>query len=125
MVNSIQECRRRWQPCESTQTCRKRRYSIGSRWTAGNKERVRVVCDGREIAAVIPLEDLELLEELEDRLDVLEALDAIAEAKREGGPSLARVQETIRSLTKSYGIPNPHPANGSTPDFIPAYSTNQ
>ena len=52
---------------------------------ASKKERVRVVSHGKEIAAVIPLEDLELLEDLEDRLDVLEALDAIAEAKKSGG----------------------------------------
>lgn len=30
----------------------------------GNKERVKVVCRGREIAAVIPLEDLELPEDI-------------------------------------------------------------
>ncbi len=70
---------------ESTQTCARDDIQSALDRAAGNKERVRVVCDGREIAAVIPLEDLELLEELEDRLDVLEALDAIAEAKREGG----------------------------------------
>jgi len=49
------------------------------------KERVKIVRSGREVAAVIPIEDLELLEELEDRLDLLEALDALEEAKREGG----------------------------------------
>ena len=53
---------------------------------ASNKERVKVVCGGKEIAAVIPLEEAwSYLEELEDRLDVLEALEAIAEAKQEGG----------------------------------------
>lgn len=70
---------------ESTQTCERDDIQSALDRAAGNKERVKVVCDGREIAAVIPLEDLELLEELEDRLDVLEALDAIAEAERDGG----------------------------------------
>jgi PHD/YefM family antitoxin component YafN of YafNO toxin-antitoxin module len=70
---------------ESSETCARDDIQSALDRAAGNKERVKVVCDGREIAAVIPLEDLELLEELEDRLDVLGALDAIAEAKREGG----------------------------------------
>ena len=48
---------------------------------ASNKERVKVVCSGKEIAAVVPLEDLELLEEIEDRLDLLEPLESITEAK--------------------------------------------
>lgn len=70
---------------ESIETCERDDIQSALDRAASNKERVKVVCGGREIAAVIPLEDLELLEELEDRLDVLEALDAIAEAKREGG----------------------------------------
>ncbi len=70
---------------ESIQTCARDDVQSALDRAAGNKERVRVVSDGREIAAVIPLEDLELLEELEDRLDVLEAREAIAEAEREGG----------------------------------------
>jgi prevent-host-death family protein len=52
---------------------------------ACNKERVRIMRHGQEIAAIIPIEDLDLLEELEDRLDVLEALEAIEEAKAHGG----------------------------------------
>jgi prevent-host-death family protein len=49
------------------------------------KERVRIVRSGQDVAAVIPIEDLELLEELEDRLDILEAFDAIEEARLKGG----------------------------------------
>lgn len=52
---------------------------------ARDKTRIRVTDAGKEVAAVIPIEDLELLEELEDRLDILEALDAIDEAHRDGG----------------------------------------
>jgi PHD/YefM family antitoxin component YafN of YafNO toxin-antitoxin module len=70
---------------ESNETCAREDIQSAVDRAAGNKERIKVVCEGREIAAVIPLEDLELLEELEDRLDLLEALDSIAEAKREGG----------------------------------------
>lgn len=50
------------------------------------KERTKVVDrDGRKIAAVIPIEDLEFLEKLEDQIDLLEALEAVDEAVREGG----------------------------------------
>ncbi|MGO9121883.1 MAG: prevent-host-death family protein [Desulfomonilaceae bacterium] len=70
---------------ESTETCARDDIQSALDRAVSNKERLRVVSECREIAAVIPFEDLELLEELEDRLDVLEALDAIAEAEREGG----------------------------------------
>jgi len=49
------------------------------------KERVKIHRGGKDVAAVIPIEDLELLEELEDRLDLLEAFDAIEEARLNGG----------------------------------------
>lgn len=52
---------------------------------ASRKERIRVARGGKEIAAVIPIEDLELLEQFEERLDALEALDAIEEARERGG----------------------------------------
>ncbi len=70
---------------ESSETCAREDIQSAVDRAAGNKERVKVVCNGKEIAAVIPLEDLELLEELEDRLDLMEALEAIDEAEREGG----------------------------------------
>ncbi|MGB6068416.1 MAG: hypothetical protein WBG50_26700 [Desulfomonilaceae bacterium] len=70
---------------ESTETCARGDIQSALDRAVGNKERVKVVCGGKEIAAVIPLEDLGLLEELENRLDLVEALEAIAEAKREGG----------------------------------------
>ncbi len=60
-------------------------YGSSVERAAFGKERVRLTRNGKEVAAVIPLEDLELLEELEDRLDVLEALEAIEEAREKGG----------------------------------------
>ena len=69
---------------ESTETCEREDIQSSVDRAASNKERVKVVCSGKEIAAVVPLEDLELLEEIEDRLDLLEALESIAEAKKEG-----------------------------------------
>ncbi|MBI2763528.1 MAG: type II toxin-antitoxin system prevent-host-death family antitoxin [Chloroflexi bacterium] len=42
-------------------------------------ERVRVVRRGRELAAVVPVGDVELLEALEDELDLAAARDALAD----------------------------------------------
>jgi prevent-host-death family protein len=48
---------------------------------AYGKERVVLTRRGKELVAVISIEDLELLNELEDRID----LDAAREAMQEGG----------------------------------------
>ncbi len=48
--------------------------------TSYAKERVVLTRHGKRIAAMVPLEDLELLELLEDRLDVGQARNALAEA---------------------------------------------
>lgn len=42
-------------------------------------ERIRVARRGREIAALVPIEDLDLLEHLEDIIDLAEARAAIAD----------------------------------------------
>ena len=42
-------------------------------------ERVRVVRRGRAVAAIIPIEDLELLERIEDELDLEAAREALAD----------------------------------------------
>ncbi len=47
-------------------------------------ERVVLHRRGRNLAALIPLEDLALLEELEDRQDAEEARKALASAKAKG-----------------------------------------
>jgi len=43
------------------------------------KERVVIRRHGRDVAAVVPIEDLKFLEEIEDRLDLEEALAALKE----------------------------------------------
>ncbi len=48
--------------------------------TAYGKERIVVTRRGRQVAAILPVEDLRLLEELEDRSDVREALKALEES---------------------------------------------
>jgi len=47
-------------------------------------ERVVIERRGKELAAIVSLEDLRLLEAIEDRLDVEDALEALEEAEREG-----------------------------------------
>jgi prevent-host-death family protein len=42
-------------------------------------ERVRVVRRGRPVAAIVPIEDVELLERLEDEVDLRSARDALAD----------------------------------------------
>jgi prevent-host-death family protein len=51
---------------------------------AFGKERVVLTRRGREVAAVVPIEDVKLLEELEDRMDLEDARAALAEAKSKG-----------------------------------------
>jgi prevent-host-death family protein len=49
---------------------------------AYGKERVVLERQGKEIAAVIPIEDLRLLEVLEDRIDLADARATLAEANK-------------------------------------------
>jgi prevent-host-death family protein len=42
-------------------------------------ERIRVVRRGRPVAAIVPIEDVELLERLEDEVDLQAARDALAD----------------------------------------------
>ena len=48
---------------------------------AVDKERVVITHRGKDLAALVPIEDVRFLEELEDRLDLEEARAALAEAK--------------------------------------------
>jgi prevent-host-death family protein len=54
---------------------------------AYGKERIVLTKHNREVAAVVPIEDLRLLEELEERIDIQEAAKALAEAKVTGTTS--------------------------------------
>jgi prevent-host-death family protein len=51
---------------------------------AYGRERIVLHRRGRDLAALIPVEDLALLEAVEDRLDVDEAEKILAEAKARG-----------------------------------------
>ncbi|OFV90440.1 MAG: hypothetical protein A3H28_10050 [Acidobacteria bacterium RIFCSPLOWO2_02_FULL_61_28] len=51
---------------------------------ASKRERVIVRRNGRNVAAIVPMEDLAALEELEDRRDLRAAKKALADAKKKG-----------------------------------------
>ena len=48
------------------------------------RERVIVRRRGKNVAAIVPMEDLATLEELEDRRDLEQAKKALADAKKKG-----------------------------------------
>ena len=66
---------------------------------AYGKERTIVSRRGKELAAVIPIEDLQLLERLSreemDRLDIEAARAALAEARSKGTISLAKAKKRL------------------------------
>ena len=62
---------------------------------AYGKERVVPTRRGQPLAAVVPLEDVELLERLEDRIDLDEARAALAEARDGGTVSWEEIKAEI------------------------------
>ncbi len=48
------------------------------------KDRVRITRRGKQVAAVVPIEDLELLEKMEDEIDLREARKALTDARKHG-----------------------------------------
>lgn len=62
---------------------------------AEQKERVVVTYEGREIGALVPLEDLAMLQRLEDQADLLEAREALAEIEKEGTVSWEQVKSEL------------------------------
>jgi prevent-host-death family protein len=59
------------------------------------KDRVRITRRGKEVAAIVPIEDLELIERLEDEIDIREAEKALREAKKKGTITLQKVREEL------------------------------
>ena len=59
------------------------------------KERVRIMRRGKAIAAVVPIEDIELIERLEDEVDIREARKSLAEAEKEGSTPWEQVKREL------------------------------
>jgi prevent-host-death family protein len=62
---------------------------------AFGKERVTLTRRGKEIVAVVPIEDVKLLEALEDKIDLDEARAALAEAKKKGTVSWEKIKNGL------------------------------
>ena len=61
------------------------------------KERVVIERRGKELAAVIPIEDLKLLQEIEDNVDLEDAKKALQEAKKQGTVPWGQVKKKMKS----------------------------
>ncbi|MEY4463762.1 MAG: hypothetical protein RLZZ81_733 [Pseudomonadota bacterium] len=59
------------------------------------KERIVLSRRGKDLAAVVPIEDLKLIEMIENKLDLREAKEAIKEAKLKGTISLEEFKKEI------------------------------
>ncbi len=62
---------------------------------AFGKERMILTRRGKEIVAVVPIEDVKLLEALEDKMDLEEAREALAEAKKKGTISWEKMKREL------------------------------
>jgi hypothetical protein len=62
---------------------------------AFGKERVVLRRRGKEVAALVPMDDLRLLEDLEDRIDLADARAALAETKKKGAKSLDTILKEL------------------------------
>jgi prevent-host-death family protein len=52
-------------------------------------ERIVLRRHGKDLAAIVPVEDLELLEAVEDRIDLAAARKALADARRKGAKPIS------------------------------------
>jgi prevent-host-death family protein len=59
------------------------------------KDRVRITRRGKEVAAVVPIEDLELIERLEDEIDIREAKRALADVQKHGTIPWGKVKKEL------------------------------
>jgi prevent-host-death family protein len=65
-----------------------------------DKERVVLTRDGRPVAALVPIEDIEALEAFEDEVDSRLAEEALARWEAEGRPP----GKTLEELAAKWGI---------------------
>ncbi|MCC8368527.1 MAG: type II toxin-antitoxin system Phd/YefM family antitoxin [Rickettsia endosymbiont of Oxypoda opaca] len=63
--------------------------------TSYGKERIVLSRRGKDLAAIVPLEDLKLIEIIEDQLDLQDAKEAVKEVKQKGTISLDEFKKEI------------------------------
>lgn len=64
---------------------------------AHNNERVILTRRGKEIAVLIPIDDLKVLQDSQDKYDLREAIESLKEARNAGTISLDKLKEDIGS----------------------------
>jgi len=70
---------------------------------AYGKERVVLTRRGKDLAAVVPIEDVRLLEALEDQLDTAAAKEALADYALHGGVTWEQVKAEMRAAREESG----------------------
>lgn len=60
-----------------------------------NKERIILTRRGKEVAAIIPIEDLVLLEASQNKFDLHDAMESLKEARSQGTLSLQEFKDQI------------------------------
>lgn len=64
-----------------------------------HKERIIITRRGKEVAAIVPLEDFYLLKTSQDKSDLHEALEALKEARVKGTLTLEALKTELGDLT--------------------------
>jgi prevent-host-death family protein len=62
-----------------------------------NKERIILTRRGKDVVAVVPLEDLQFLEATQDKYDLREASDAFKDTKSGGSVTLEQLKEDLEA----------------------------
>ena len=62
---------------------------------AYGKDRIRISRRGKDVAAVVPIEDLEMIERIENEIDIREAMKALEESRTTGTTPLATLREEL------------------------------
>jgi prevent-host-death family protein len=62
---------------------------------ANGKERIVLTRAGKELVAIVPVEDLEIMEAMEERLDIEDARAARTEAQEKGTIPLAVLKKEL------------------------------
>ena len=65
---------------------------------SNQKARIILTRRGKEVAALIPLEDLQLIENLKNKNDLDDALSALKEAREQGSISLDDLKKELGGL---------------------------